>query len=152
MVLSTKHNQINNSLFHITILDRTNNSMIFIYKKILLVKHHKLMLLLLQIKRVAIIKVQDQHRSEVYFQNSKLNFLINQLIVIIQIKGVKYLIRKIKLINSIIINKNKILNFHPIHFSVVQHKLQNIWVNQDLHMQQDLILAKKVIKILQILI
>ena len=152
MVLSIKHNQINNSLFRITIQDRTNNSMIFIYKKILLVKHHKPMLHLLQIKRVAKIKVQDQLKSEVYFQNSKLNFLINQLIVIIQINGVKYLIRKIKLINSIIINKNKILNFHPIHFSVAQHTLQNIWVNQDLHMQQDLILAKKVIKILQILI
>ena len=152
MVLSTKHNQINNNLFHITILDRTNNSMILIYKKILSVKHHKHMLLQLQIKRVMIIKVQDQLKSEVYFQNSKLNFQINQLIVIIQIKDVKYLIKKIKRMNSIIINKNKILNFHPIHFLVVQHKLLNIWANQDLHMPQDLILVKKVIKIHWILI
>ena len=151
MALLTKHNQIN-SLFHTMTLVRTNTSVIFIYKKFQLVKHLKPMLLQLQIKRVTIIKVKDQRKSEVFFQNSKMNFRINQLIVIIQIKDVKYLIKKIQPIKSIIINKNLILNFPLIHFSVAQHKLQKIWVNQGLRMQQDLILAKKVIKTHSILI
>ena len=152
MVLSTKHNQINNSLFLIVILSRTSNLVIIINKKILSDQHHKPMPLQLQIKRVAVVVAQDQHRNEVYFQNSKMNFQVSQLIALIQIKDVKYLIKEIKPIKGIAnINKNQILIFRHILFSIVQHKLLNIQVNQGLLMQQDLILVKKVIKIHQIL-
>ncbi len=153
MALSTKHNQINNSLFHIVILTRTKNLLTIINKKILFDQHHKPMLLRLQIKRVAVVGAQGQRRNEVYFQNNKLSFQVSQLIALIQIKDIKYLIKEIKPIKSIVkINKNQILNFHPIHFSVVQHKLLKIQVNWGQLMQQDLILVKKVIKIRQILI